>query len=234
MTRERDPEGAACQSAEGNDENAKKGRRGKGSGYDGPNPCERLSAGVISAGLGITVAAVKTQQGSFAKEVCTATWDKPNAAALQARQQQDMLRMMKERMAAQREGREIPPIKVIRTDNEVTLTYGRQVYKSKAEAGAALQSAMAVLTKGITRTVDVKVGDNKRSETATFQADSVPVDGLGDQAYWTQKLGQLAVLDGKGFFFLSVRLDDDDNREADKASAIKLARKLLTGKGARP
>ena len=79
---------------------AKKRRRARGSGYTGPNPCERLTEAAVGKALVITLKGAEAKQGSYAKEVCTVSWPKPNAEAIQQKMQQEMMASMKARMKA--------------------------------------------------------------------------------------------------------------------------------------
>ena len=117
---------------------ARKKRRG--TGYDGPDPCARIGAGLLKNAWGEAPKAdLTSSRGRYAKELCTLRWDKPNAAALKAEMTKNMGKMMAARMKAQQEGRTPPPLKFARTDNEVGLTYGRKLFKTRKRRSQLLR-----------------------------------------------------------------------------------------------
>lgn len=213
---------------------ARKPGRLRGSGYEGPDPCARLTPALVQATFDVAPdVEIASRRGSFAKEVCTLTWRKPNATELEEKMKRQLLENTRARAKAMQEGKEPPPIQVIRTDSEVTLNYGRELYKTDAEARVAFEGALRLLQEGVSSTARIKKGDGQVEErTATFQADHVPVSGVGDAASWAPKLNQLAVLDGKGFFYIVATFDDDD--EENRERAVRLAKKLVSGQGGRP
>lgn len=158
------------------------------------DPCAILAGPVIRAEFGLDAATeIQHEPSKYSPHpLCTARWQKPNAAELEQQSQAAMQEYMKKKMRG--EEARMPSF---RTTDEVTLTLYKGAFDSEAAAQQAFDSAMAVLNQGITGgSGDVEV---------KFQADTVPVEGIGDKAMWAEKMRQLSVVSGRRIFHLSVK-----------------------------
>jgi F0F1-type ATP synthase beta subunit len=100
----------------------------------------------------------------------------------------------------------------IKSTNEVSLTLNKPFFENAGAAQAMLDSSMETLQKGITR--------EHKGVKVTFQADIVPIEGVGDKAAWAASLHQLSVADGRRMFHLTVNTGADAEQELGKAKAM--------------
>lgn len=186
----------------------------------GLDPCEILGSGVVGELFGVPADAVSYRAGSTSHPLCTASWRKPDADAIEASSGQLMMDYMKRRMAAQSTGQPFDEkMPIARPEASVNLTIANQEYDSSAEAVAGLESIVAMMQEG--RTVEV------RGREVTTQYDYEWVDGVGDRAAWAPKLGQLSVAANGVLFHVGAEVTGDDAE--DRAKALELA-KALTGR----
>ncbi len=139
--------------------------------------------------------------------LCMVTWEKANAAELQAEYDEEMTAYMKRKM--QGEKVDLP---AMRTRNEVTLTLYTPLFDSEQAAQSGFNSAMRMLQAG-TRS---QVADTQ----INFQADLETVSGVGDEARWAARLNQLSIVDGRRILHITV------DTGADKARHLALAKAL--------
>gem|GEM_PF-2262823 len=210
---------------------------------DGPDPCKSLTPAHVKA---VFKQQAKGKRGQFAKNVCTYSWDVADKAAAEAAQQKAMQAYIMESMKARQEGRPQPPMPAIRTSNEVSVTYPRNTFKTKAQAEAAFMRNVQSLKEGITasvsdKTVKKAIDKNlkgnkaasdltkkqvkKKKYTATFKMELKEVDGVGMKAAWASKQKQLGFVHNKQIWWLNVNVSKDDAE--NKAKAIELA-KVMT------
>ncbi len=175
------------------------------------DPCALLSAELLRTEFGLEQGAEFSHEPSkySPHPLCTASWQGPDAAEIEAKSQAAMQEYLQKKMRG--EEAKIPSF---RTRNEVTLTLYQGPFASEAEAQQAFTSAMAVLNKGIK--------GSSGSVEVEFQADTVAVDGVGDEAQWAERMRQLSVLSGRRIFHLGVRTTGES--DVDLAHARQLAR----------
>jgi hypothetical protein len=174
----------------------------------GAGPCEILSDGLIRAHFDIAseVEITRESYDYSPHPLCTVRWPKPNAAEIEAGTGEAMQEYMRKKMA----GEDVKMPSFVTTD-EVSLTLLKTVFDSGDVALASFDSAMKILSDGMTRKhKDVEV---------TFQADVTPVEGVGDKAMWAEKLHQLSVLSGRRIFHLGVKTGSDNDADTAKAMA---------------
>ncbi len=178
--------------------------------------CEALGSGALQDVFGDGAGAAELRPGSkyVPHGLCTATWDKPDAEALQAASTQyEMNRMMAKATGKPFEEPEPPSSRFT-----VSLTLINQAFDSSEAAIASLEDAVQRLTEGVT--VEV------RGKEHTTQVDFDDwIDGLGDRAIWAPKASELSVADSGYRYAISVTgyAEGDDNRER----AEQLARRLI-------
>jgi hypothetical protein len=179
-----------------------------------PQPCDLLTDALFRKHFDVDQgAAIIRQPSKYSPQpLCTASVPKPNAAELEQRQQAEMAEYLKRKMRG-----EDVSLPSVRTDYEVTLTL-LEPAESADQAASNFDSAMRMLNKGVT-------GGNEEVEV-TFQADTVPVSGIGDQAVWADKLHQLSVQHGRQIMHVTV--NTGDGLKADQAKARAIASDLLT------
>lgn len=139
--------------------------------------------------------------------LCIATWNKPDAEQMEQAYQA----AMNDYIMARARGEKVK-MPLLVTTNEVSLTLYEPLADSPEQAAANFDSAMQVLSKGVT----AKAGGVE----ATFQADVSPINGLGDKAMWAAKMNQISVLDGRRIFHVAVKVGD---KEENKTRATTLA-----------
>lgn len=176
-------------------------------------PCEilddELLAAVFEVPAGTEISRSPSRHSPH--PLCTVTWPKPNAAEID---EQRAARMM-EAMQARMRGEEVE-MPSFRSENEVSLTLYEPPFDDPPAARSAFESAMRSLAGGIT-------GSHEDVEV-TFQADLVPVEGVGDEAMWAAQLRQLSVVDGRRI--LHVAVNTGAEFEADRAKAEEVARRV--------
>lgn len=172
-------------------------------------PCEILDDELLRAALDVPADAEISRSPSrhAPHPLCTVTWPKPNAAEID---EQRAARMM-EAMQARLRGEEVE-MPSFRTQDEVSLTLYEPPFDDPAAARAAFESAMRSLAGGIT-------GSHEDVEV-TFQADLVPVEGVGDEAMWAAKLRQLSVVDGTRIFHVGVNTGAEPDAELETAKEV--------------
>jgi len=180
------------------------------------DPCTILDETMVRSHFDLAEATVSFRLSSSTRHpLCTANWPKPNAEQIKAEMQAKMQEYML--AAARGETVQMPSFK---TDDEVTLTLNSPSFESAAQAASAYASAMRVLAEGIK-------DKNDPSAPPKFQYDTVPVQGVGDQASWVPGLSQLSVQNGRHLFHVGVRVGDPNvNQETAKAMAEEIAAKL--------
>jgi hypothetical protein len=173
------------------------------------NPCDILGDKVLHAHFSIADGTVieRSKSKHSMHPLCTASWKKPNAAELEKKSSEAMMEYIRKKSRG-----EDVKIPITRTTNEVTLTLNKSLFENASAAQAALDSSMKVLSEGITR--------KHNGVEVTFQADVIPVEGVGDKAAWAAKLRQLSVADGKRVFHLTVNTGGDREQELIKAKEL--------------
>lgn len=205
-----------------------------------PDPCALLTEAVIRSTFEVPEGTTIDHPPSRnpVRPVCTYSWEKPNAEEIRAeiqQQQQDRVReMMKQaRRGKMGQGMLDMAMDMPKMSNRVSLNYG-DASETPEEARSKFDSAMRMMQRGMTQRVEVDedmpgttkaVRDRVDGQEITFQADSTPVEGLGDDARWLPRMNELAVLDGNEILFLTVEMDTD--RDVNLEQAKRLAEALL-------
>lgn len=172
-------------------------------------PCEILDDALLRKHFEVGEAEINRSPGKYSPHpLCTASWEKPNAAELEAQRQDQMSDYLMKKM--QGEDVDMPSF---RTTDEVSLTINSSAFDSADEARQAFESAMGRLEEGIT----VSAGEDM---DVTVQADMEPVDGIGLDARWVPKYHQLSVVTPDHIFHVGVRVDGGLEAEREKAEAV--------------
>lgn len=177
-----------------------------------PAPCELMTDALLGRHLEFAADATISRSPSkySPHPLCTVSIPKPNAAELEKAREAAMADYLQRKLRG--EDVKLPSLN---TNYEVSLTL-LQPAESAAQAQANLDSAMAMLARGITGgTEDIEV---------TIQADVEPVTGVGDKAMWAPRLHQLSLADGPQVFHVTVNTGEGDS--ADREKAIAIARDL--------
>lgn len=177
--------------------------RGKhvGSAEDGLAACSYFESGIVSRVFAIEPERITYKRSLPLKRaghvLCSAYWEKPDKAEMEARYQAEIQEWAKSIGSADRKAQPRFP----NIGNEISITLLNQQYDSAEDAVASLDSAVATLSKGIA----VTAGGQQRTVQTEF-ADWV--DGVGDKAIFTDKGALLIAHDGRRMT-LSVRVADD-------------------------
>jgi hypothetical protein len=172
-------------------------------------PCQILDDALLRPAfdLAADVEITRSPSRHSPHPLCTVSWPKPNAAELEAEQGARMMEYMQKKMAG--EDVEMPSF---RTTNEVSLTLYEPAFDDGRAARSGFDSAMKRLSDGVT-------GSHEDVEI-TFQADLVPVAGVGDDARWAAKMRQLSVVDDRRIFHLTVNTGAEHDAELDTAKGL--------------
>lgn len=186
------------------------------------NPCEVFTEAMVGAVVDIPEGAqVEQRRGSgVTSKLCTYRWEDPNFD--QEAHNREMMQKMQE---ALREGRMPQGIADMATSarSGAELSYTHQPEsENAATARQQFESAMEMLNRGITRTID---RGPQKGQSVSFQFSTVSVEGVGDAAEWSERMHQLSVLDGRQVFHLSVKVAED--AAGDLELAKQLAGRLL-------
>lgn len=176
--------------------------------------CELLTDSMIRnrLGLGDEVALEHSPSQYSPHPLCTASWAKANAEALE----QERVQLMTDYMQRKMRGEDVP-MPSFRTTDEVSLTIYSPAFDSKAQALAGFDSAMKRLSEGVTAgSGDVEF---------TYQADVEPVSGVGDKAMWVPKMRQLSFVSGNQLLHLTVNTGND--LDGELAAARSLAEDII-------
>jgi hypothetical protein len=170
-------------------------------------PCELLDEALLNAHFEIAQGTAITREPSRHSPfpLCTATWPKPNAAEIE---QQGAKRMQEWVMQRGDRG----PMPIIRTENSVSLTIYQPAFRSRDQAIAEFDNAMAGLEKGIRA--------SHEGTEVEFQADLTPVSGVGDKAMWAPSMRQLSVVSNTRIFHVGVNTGAERDQELATARAL--------------
>lgn len=176
-------------------------------------PCEILDDALIHRHFEIGDAEISRSLSQYSPHpLCTASWPKPNAAEIEAQRAEVMMERMMRRM--QGEEVETPSL---RSRDEVSLTISKDRFASRQQALAAFDSAMRILSEGMTVETSAGAVDSPRY-------DIEPVTGVGEKAMWAPKLHQLSVATAHHVFHVGVRTEGGLDVELEKAK--ELAREI--------
>lgn len=177
-------------------------------------PCKILDDELIHAHFTVPEGAeIKRHPSQYSPyPLCIVSWEKANAEEVKAQMAQAMQDYVKKQMAG-----EDVKMPVMRTTDEVSLTLYEPPFDSPEAAKRGLESAMQMLSKGITA--------SHKDTTVTIQADMSPVDGVGTEAMWIPRMHQLSLAAGNRVLHITVRTGDDP--EADKPIAVAVAKDVI-------
>jgi hypothetical protein len=173
------------------------------------SPCEILDDELIGRHFDIAGVEIERSPSRYSRHpLCTASWPKPNAAEIEERRAEQMADYTTRKMRG--EDVEMPSF---RTTNEVSLTISEDAFESQEQARAAFDSAMRVMSEGMS------VGTEAGSvETPRYELE--PVEGVGEKAMWAPELRQLSVVTTDRIFHVGVQTDGDLDEELLKAKEI--------------
>ncbi len=179
------------------------------------DPCALLSNELLQRHFTIGNAEVTRSPSKYSPHpLCIATWPKPDAEAIEAENEANMMAYMTAKMQGNDE--EASKLRK-RSTNEVSLTINKDTYETAEKASAGFDNAMRILREGMTVTVRGK-------ETKSPTYETTPVEGVGEKAMWVSRMNQLSVLSGKKIFHLGVLVGNDP--QANLAHAREVAKDL--------
>lgn len=146
--------------------------------------------------------AVAQERSERTFPMCTWSWERPGAKEKHEQAMEEF------RAQAAKGTFSAPPI--IRTTNSVWLTLG-DVAASPEHARGSFEAALASMDQGL--------------GTEEMQFKHQPIEGVGDQAAWSSKLGQLGVVSGERILWVGVKVAEE--AADDREPAIALTRTLL-------
>jgi len=188
-----------------------------------PAVCDMLRSGIVSDVFGVDDSLVTYRPGAkfIPHPLCTARWDYPNKAELEAACKEEMTAHTQRRVAAvlAREDfdEEMPGCIYLDHATEVSLTITNMSFDSDAAAVESLESSVAQLEKGLTITVQGK------ERTTQVDFDDW-MDGVGDKAAWAPKHSELSVAADGVRFAVAVRGTGD--KSTNQELAIEVARRV--------
>jgi|GEM_PF-3123326 len=175
-------------------------------------PCEVLSDELLARHFEVGGAEIKRTPSKYSPHpMCTATWPKPNAAELEAKAEEVRAENIQKRIL----GQDVEPVES--PNNKVSLTLGKDRFGNRSDAVSSFDSAMRVLSEGMTIEVN-----GEKTKTPTYEYE--PVTGVGEKAAWVPRLHQLSVATSSRIFHVSVNVSGGP--DADMAKARELARDL--------
>ena len=182
------------------------------------DPCALLSDDLLKAHFSIGNVEITRSPSKYSPHpLCIATWPKPDAEAIEAENEANMMAYMTAKMQGNDE--EASKLRK-RSTNEVSLTINKKTYDTKESASSGFDQAMRILREGMT--VKVK---GKETKSPTYETE--PVNGVGDKAVWIPRMNQLSVLSGLKIFHLGVLIEKDD--QANLGHAKQVAKDLCKG-----
>ncbi len=173
-----------------------------------PAVCDVLKSGIVSEVFGVDDGVVTYRPGSknIPHPLCTARWDAPNKAELEAACKEEMMR-----------SGAMPDCIMSDHATEVSLTVTNLTFDSAAAAVESLESTVAELEKGITMTIQGK------EHTTQIDFDDW-MEGVGDKAAWAPRMNELSVAaDGVRF---AVAVSGTGDRATNQEKAIEVARRV--------
>ncbi|HUO84350.1 MAG TPA: hypothetical protein VM534_04470 [Thermoanaerobaculia bacterium] len=197
--------------------------------------CDLLTPTLLASHYSIDAAELQPG-GSQRENFCAYRWNKPDHAAILEENRKALINQVNERMEAMRRGEtyQAPPAR--RAENEVTLSLPPSA-STADQAARQFETIQKRLSGGMTVAIDEETRDEARRtaeeatggrrsatgdlpESVTFQADTVPVKGVGDRAFWAPSLHQLTVLSGTNVFHLGVQVADDPSANLEEARSL--------------
>jgi len=179
--------------------------------------CAMLENGMVAETFGVDAALVSYQRSvpvkSVGHVVCSASWDNPDKAAMNAEYMQKLQDWTRDNATGKKAPMPKPPNSVA----QVSVTLVATHFDSDAAAVASLEDAVATLSKG----VKVNVG-GKDYETKSSFGDWL--DNVGDKAIFSDS-GELLVADDGRRFSVSVKVTGDP--DTDREHAIALAGRIM-------
>ena len=179
--------------------------------------CAVLENGMVPETFGVDASLVSYRRSvpvkSVGHVVCSASWENPDKAAMDAAYMKKLQDWTRDKMAGKKEPMPEAPNSVA----QISVTLVATRFDSPAAAVTSLEDAVATLSKG----VKVNVGGQEYEKKSSF---GDWLDDVGDKAIFSDS-GELLVAAGGKRFSVSVRVSDDP--EADRGHAIALARHIM-------
>jgi len=190
------------------------------------NPCEVLTEELIRSTLTAVPddAEITQRRGSteMTAKLCTYSW--PNPDFDQEAHTRELMKKMREGMRKGGGGVQgiMDMAMSARQSAEVNYTHMPELESAEA-AQRRFDGIVSMLDRGITQEVEA-MGKNTE---VTIQSSMETIEGVGDQASWSERMQQLTVRDGAQIFHLSVKVEDEP--EANLELTKQLARALIEG-----
>lgn len=177
------------------------------------NACDYISADMIATALEVSKEVINEK--GFEYSACTFTWEKPNQAEIDKRNEALMAEYSTKMMEALKKGEKLKRPKM--EESIVRIVLASRGFKSADLASRAFDS----LTKA-PKEVSAEKDGQKFSYKIVYDHQ---VEGIGDKAAWSDKMNQLSFLLGDTMLHLTVdkSLDDAENL----ASATALAKMII-------
>ncbi|MFW6049762.1 MAG: hypothetical protein ACODAU_01235 [Myxococcota bacterium] len=197
---------------------------------DPPDPCKVLSETLVRETLDVPEEA-KLDQRRFdiRHPMCSYGWEKPDADELRAEVEEKQQERKREMMKRMQEGKGIQGLLDMATDmpsleSKVSLTLAAFDPKDEASAEKRFEGIVRTMNRGVKQKVEA-AGSEQEVELKTT---TEPVDGVGDQAAWGERLSQLSVRSGTRIFHVSAEVGatPEENLEAAKKLAAAVVDQL--------
>lgn len=170
------------------------------------HPCEAFPLEAVVDLFGVAAGDVEVERGQAQRnDTCEYTWRKADWEAIEARNQEALIRAMSSGAGASSLERE--PIEV-----SIFLTFHRGDFAVPADAIRALDQVVERLGEGRSATV--------ADQTFSVQSSSDPIQGIGEKAVWNEGLGQVSAVRGTQLFYVRVRGEADAGASRTRAEAI--------------
>lgn len=175
------------------------------------NPCDILNDDLLHRYFETGDAEIsRSQSGPAQNPICSVSWPKPDADARTEAYQKQIMQYMIE--SSQNKDVSLPRLKAT---NEIHLTLNATRFDNAAAAEGSFDSAMRILSEGMTVEVQGQAVETPRYTTTE-------VSGVGTKAMWVSGLNQLSVLSGSRIFHVGVSVFDDATMNLEKAKTVAL------------
>lgn len=179
--------------------------------------CATIENGMIPDQFGVDASLVSYRRSVPSKGaghvLCTASWDNPDKAAMDAAYSKRLQDWMRDKAAGKQEPMPKPPNSVA----EVSVTLIATRFDSAAAAISSLEDAVATLTRGVTVNVSGK-------DYTTKSSFGDWLEDVGDKAVFSQNGELLVAADGRRFSVLVKVAEDPD---ANHRQAVALAKQII-------
>lgn len=188
-----------------------------GPGGVNEDSCAMLENGMVPETFDVDATLVSYRRSvpvkSVGHVVCSASWDNPNKAELDAAYTKKLQEWTRNNLSGKKAPMPKPPNSVA----QVSVTLVATQFDSDSAAVVSLEDAVSTLSKGVKVTVD-----GKEYEKKTSFGDWL--DDVGDKAVFSDS-GELLVADKGRRFSVLVKVSDDPG--INRAQAIALAGRIM-------